>query len=77
MRLDGWNDALETARYLVGSDAVDKALDDVAKALLEAKIDGLEEAIGQVAQARKHGQALASIEETLRIRRDQLRACGS
>lgn len=77
MCLDSWSDALETARYLLGSGAVDKALNAVAKALLDAKIDGLEEAIGQVAQGGKRGQTLASIEETLRVRRNQLQACCS
>jgi hypothetical protein len=65
MVLDDWKDAKETAAHLAGA--------AVAKGLLEAKIDGLDEAIGQISQAQKRN-GLASIEKTLRQRRDKLSA---
>jgi hypothetical protein len=66
MVLNDWKDAKETAAHLIGM--------GVARGLLEAKIDGLEEAISQISQAKKRDETLVSIEKTLRQRRDQLHA---
>lgn len=66
MVLNNWKDAIDTGKDLVGM--------SIPRGLIEAKIDGLEEAIGQVSQAQKRNETLASIEKTLRERRDQLRS---